>query len=77
MINELGCSPHNASDCAPLIVGDVYVNTQWTGLDAFEHTFNVSLIALTSERGIPRRGRREDRPANPARAMEFPIHGPR
>jgi len=35
MINELGGFPHNASDCAPLIVGDnVYVNTSngqdWT-----------------------------------------------
>ncbi|MGH7967975.1 MAG: PQQ-binding-like beta-propeller repeat protein, partial [Limisphaerales bacterium] len=35
MIDELGVFPHNASDCAPLIVGDrVYVNTSngqdWT-----------------------------------------------
>jgi outer membrane protein assembly factor BamB len=55
MIDELGVFPHNASDCAPLIVGDkVYVNTS-NGQD-WSHS-NIpspnspSLIALDKKTG--------------------------
>jgi outer membrane protein assembly factor BamB len=55
MMDELGVFPHNASDCAPLIVGDlVYVNTS-NGQD-WSHS-NIpspnapSLIALNKQTG--------------------------
>ena len=39
MMDELGVFPHNASDCAPLIVGDLRLrqHVQRPGLDAFQH----------------------------------------
>lgn len=55
MIDELGVFPHNASDCAPLIVGDlVYVNTSngqdWTHSN-IPSPNAPSLIALDKRTG--------------------------
>ncbi len=55
MIDELGVFPHNASDCAPLIVGDaVYVNTSngqdWTHQN-IPSPNAPSLIALNKRTG--------------------------
>jgi outer membrane protein assembly factor BamB len=55
MIDELGVFPHNASDCAPLIVGDlVYVNTSngqdWTHSN-IPSPNSPSLIALDKRTG--------------------------
>lgn len=55
MIDELGVFPHNASDCAPLIVGDmVYVNTSngqdWTHSN-IPSPNAPSLIALNKRTG--------------------------
>ena len=55
MIDELGVFPHNASDCAPLIVGDVvYVNTSngqdWTHSN-IPSPNAPSLIALNKHTG--------------------------
>ena len=80
MIDELGVFPHNASDCAPLIVGDiVYVNTSngqdWTHSN-IPSPNAPSLIALDKRTGeFARRGRRQDRPAHLPRPMEFALHG--
>jgi outer membrane protein assembly factor BamB len=55
MIDELGVFPHNASDCAPLIVGDrVYVNTsngQDWGHSSIPSPNSPSLIALDKRTG--------------------------
>jgi outer membrane protein assembly factor BamB len=55
MIDELGVFPHNASDCAPLIVGDVvYVNTsngQDWGHSNIPSPNAPSLIALDKKTG--------------------------
>jgi len=55
MIDELGVFPHNASDCAPLIVGDrVYVNTsngQDWGHSNIPSPNAPSLIALDKRTG--------------------------
>jgi len=55
MIDELGVFPHNASDCAPLVVGDlVYVNTSngqdWTHSN-IPSPNSPSLIALDKNTG--------------------------
>jgi outer membrane protein assembly factor BamB len=55
MIDELGVFPHNASDCAPLVVGDaVYVNTSngqdWTHSN-IPSPNAPSLIALDKQTG--------------------------
>jgi outer membrane protein assembly factor BamB len=55
MIDELGVFPHNASDCAPLIVGDmVYVNTSngqdWTHSN-IPSPNSPSLVALDKHTG--------------------------
>ena len=55
MIDELGVFPHNASDCAPLVVGDlVYVNTSngqdWTHSN-IPSPNSPSLIALDKRTG--------------------------
>jgi outer membrane protein assembly factor BamB len=55
MIDELGVFPHNASDCAPLVVGDlVYVNTsngQDWGHSNIPSPNSPSLIALDKRTG--------------------------
>ena len=55
MIDELGVFPHNASDCAPLIIGDlVYVNTsngQDWGHSNIPSPNSPSLIALDKRTG--------------------------
>ncbi len=55
MIDELGVFPHNASDCAPLIIGDlVYVNTsngQDWGHSNIPSPNSPSLIALDKHTG--------------------------
>ena len=55
MIDELGVFPHNASDCAPLVIGDlVYVNTSngqdWTHSN-IPSPNSPSLIALDRRTG--------------------------
>ena len=55
MIDELGVFPHNASDCAPLVIGDlVYVNTSngqdWTHSN-IPSPNSPSLIALDKHTG--------------------------
>src|SRR6266481_7986731 len=55
MIDELGVFPHNASDCAPLVIGDlVYVNTSngqdWTHSN-IPSPNSPSLIALDKRTG--------------------------
>lgn len=55
MIDELGVFPHNASDCAPLVVGDlVYVNTSngqdWTHSN-IPSPNSPSLVALDKRTG--------------------------
>src|ERR1041385_963251 len=55
MIDELGVFPHNASDCAPLVIGDlVYVNTSngqdWTHSN-IPNPNAPSLIALNKKTG--------------------------
>jgi outer membrane protein assembly factor BamB len=55
MIDELGVFPHNASDCAPLVIGDlVYVNTsngQDWGHSNIPSPNSPSLIALDKRTG--------------------------
>jgi outer membrane protein assembly factor BamB len=55
MIDELGVFPHNASDCAPLVIGDmVYVNTsngQDWGHSNIPSPNSPSLIALDKHTG--------------------------
>jgi len=56
MMDELGVFPHNASDCAPVIIGDrVYVNTSngqdWTHSN-IPSPNSPSLIALDKRTGV-------------------------
>ena len=78
IMDELGVFPHNASDGAPLVVGDsVYVNTSngqdWTHSN-IPSPNAPSLIAVNKFTGeLAGGGRRRRRPAHFSRAVEFPL----